>query len=797
MSRFIKHIIKSTKFRWASLIVTIGMFIAFWFCLPEPLFNDPTSTVIDDKAGRLLSAKIADDGQWRFPLNPEVPEKFKTCIVSFEDRYFYSHPGVNIFSLGRALFLNLKEGEIISGGSTLSMQVIRLSRKGKSRTIKEKIIEIVLALRLEMRYSKSEILALYAAHAPFGGNVVGLETASWRYFSRPANQLSWAETATLAVLPNAPSLIYPGKNQQHLFEKRNRLLKKLNNEEILSKIDLELAVAEPIPVKPARLNQRAPHLLTQILKDKPGKRIQTTIDLAMQDEVTDLVNKHQQVYSHNKIYNVAALVVESETGEVKAWVGNATNTEKAHGCEVDMIQARRSTGSILKPVLFAAMLDDGLILPNTLIPDVPTQIGSFMPMNFDKNYAGAVPAQKALYQSLNVPAVKMLQDYGVPRFRNKLMEIGMNSLDKSAEHYGLSLILGGAEVSMFELATIYTSMSRSLNHFYNLSSIYDQYDWRTPHFIFSDTIKPDQHVLEKKGPLSAASIWFTFDAMRKVNRPDELAGWESFASSEKVAWKTGTSFGFRDAWAVGVTPEYVVVVWVGNADGEGRPGLTGVSCAAPVLFDIFNFLPQSGWYGIPYDELSKAAICKESGHRAGQYCEDPDTVLVPISGLKTATCRYHHLIHLDPTGKYQVTDVCYDPAEMIHRSWFVLPPVMEWYFRKNNPLYQQLPPMITQCSPTVNIPMEFVYPGSGNRMYIPVNLAGKSESIILEAAHANEQATIFWHLDDAFLGETIGNHKMEIHPKPGWHNLVIVDNHGNTVRKRIEILNGDLASSRN
>ena len=249
-----RHIIRRSKWYWRLVLTSLPvLFFAFWFCLPEPLFNDPTSTVIVDRQRRLLGAKIADDGQWRFPLKEEVSEQFETCIVQFEDQYFYSHPGINPVSIVRALIQNIRSGEVVSGGSTLSMQVIRLSRKYKSRTVIEKVIEMVLALRLELRYTKHEILALYAAHAPFGGNVVGLEAASWRYYGRPSSQLSWAECATLAVLPNAPSLIYPGKNHQLLLDKRNRLLSKLKEKGLLNNTDYELAIVEPLPDKPVPL----------------------------------------------------------------------------------------------------------------------------------------------------------------------------------------------------------------------------------------------------------------------------------------------------------------------------------------------------------------------------------------------------------------------------------------------------------------------------------------------------------------------------------------------------------------
>jgi penicillin-binding protein 1C len=796
-SVWIYKLLWDRKFWLAILTFALVSAVIFWFCLPEPLFNDPTSTVIEDRNGKLLGAKIADDGQWRFPLQQDVPEKFKTCIIQFEDRYFYHHPGINPVSLGRAAFQNIRSGKIVSGGSTLSMQVIRLSRKGKPRTFLEKAIEMAMALRLEIGYSKSEILALYATHAPFGGNVVGLEAAAWRYYGRPPNELSWAESATLAVLPNAPALIYPGKNHSVLRSKRNRLLEQLKNRGMLTDTDYELALLEPLPGKPLPLEQVSPHLLAHINPTHEGEKTKTTLDYPLQKKITEIVERHHRKLAFNQIYNAAVLVVEVESGEVLAWVGNVSKAGEEHECDVDMVTAPRSTGSILKPILFAAMLDDGLLLPNTLVPDVPTKIGGFNPVNFDRQYAGAVPAQKALYRSLNVPAVKMLQTYGVPRFQNLLTEVGMTTLNKPADHYGLSLILGGAETTMFDLAGMYSSFSRVLSHFYTNSAKYDPVDYRKPNYLQANGKNENRDELENNGKLSAASIWFAYEAMHKVNRPEELTGWNSFTSSDKIAWKTGTSFGFRDAWAVGTNPGHVVVVWVGNADGEGRPGLTGVSCAAPIMFDIFNLLPSSGWFDPPMDEMREAVICRSSGFRAGRYCDHVDTIFIPLKGLNTPSCPYHQQIHLDQGEKYRVTENCCNPGQMKHASWFVLPPVMEWFYRKNNPLYQPLPSFAPGCNESGKDPIEFVYPVDFSKMYVPLNLQGESEAIIIEIAHRDTDAIVYWHLDDIYLGQTVQKHQMEIKPNLGIHTITIVDNMGFRLIREIEILDRDLLAGRN
>ncbi len=440
-------------------VVTFGL-MWYYMALPNDLFRLSYSTVVEDAQGELLSASIAHDGQWRFPQLQSVPEKFKDAIIQFEDKRYYRHPGFDPVSLARALMQNLEEGEIVSGGSTITMQVVRLSRN-RSRTVFEKCIEIILATRVELRYSKDEILALYASHAPFGGNVVGLEAACWRYFQRQPDELSWGEAALLAVLPNAPSLIHPGKNRNALLAKRNRLLEKLHRAGKMDVIELELAKAEALPEKPLPIPRLADHLLSRCIREGLNQqRIRSTIQRGLQTRVQQLVNDHAVRLSGNQIYNAAVVVARVETGEVLVYIGNTPGAPgEDHGQDVDIIVSKRSTGSILKPVLYAAMLDEGKMLPKTLLPDIPTIINGFAPKNFSKDYDGAVPADKALVRSLNVPAVHMLQDYRYEKLYGLLKTMGMTTLSQLPDYYGLSLILGGAEGTLWNVTSLYASMA--------------------------------------------------------------------------------------------------------------------------------------------------------------------------------------------------------------------------------------------------------------------------------------------------------------------------------------------------
>ncbi len=771
------------------------LFTWFWFSLPSKLFNDPTSFVIEDKDGNLLNASIASDGQWRFPYDENVPDKFIKCITTFEDKRFYSHPGVDVLAIARAALKNVRSKEVVQGGSTLTMQVVRLSRHETSRNIWEKIIESVQSVRLECSYSKTQILALYASNAPFGSNVVGLDAASWRYFGRSPEKLSWGEMAALAVLPNAPALVHPGKNRDVLLRKRNALLDKLFANKILDNATCYLSKLEPLPGNPLPLPQVAPHLLQrykQDVKENAGlsSRTKTTIDINLQKNVISILDQHHNVLKGNGINNACALVLDVETGNALAYVGNIYKpADPEMESDVDVIKAPRSPGSALKPVLYASMFSDGMILPNSLIPDIPTQIGGYTPQNFDLGYDGAVPASLALSRSLNIPAVKLLQQYKYQRFYDLLKQLGMTTLNRPADNYGLSLILGGSEVTMWDLAGIYAGMARVLNHQKKNKGLALKEDFHPPnYFIKKDNTKKvasDDAI----NSLDATSTWFTFQAMEEVMRPGEEGLWQEFSSSQRIAWKTGTSFGFRDAWAIGITPKYVVAVWTGNTDGEGRPGLIGVQTSAPVMFDIFRELPSSKWFAKPVNNFSFIPVCRESGYRANVDCPNPDTIMVSKNGYKAPLCPYHKMIHLDAAGSYRVDESCESPANMIHQSWFVLTPAMEWYYKQKNHDYRPLPPFKPGCDlANIGRQMELIYPQQDAKIYVPLEINGSRGKTVFTATHRKPGSKIFWHLDDEFVGTTTNYHQMALSPVPGKHLLTIVDENGERVSRQFEII---------
>lgn len=772
------------------------MLIWFWFSLPNPLFHKPYSGVLLDAQGKLLQAKIASDGQWRFKEVKQVPDKFAKAIVCFEDKRFYKHLGIDFLAMARAIQLNLQARKVVSGGSTISMQVMRLCR-GKQRTFMQKLLETLWAIRLELSYSKQEILTLYANHAPFGGNVVGLETAAWRYFGRSASQLGWGEAAGLAVLPNSPSLVRPDKNKDILLKKRNQLLDQMLEQEIIDAQTCALAKQEMLPQEAKVLPNLAPNLLETLLSGVLGSNqnnniYHTTLDASLQLQVNAIIERHHQMLQSNGINNAAALVMEIESGEVKVYAGNVQHPENPEvESYVDMIPAKRSPGSTLKPLLYAAMLQDGLILPQTLLADIPTQVAGYSPQNFDLQYDGAVPADKALARSLNIPAVRMLQTYRYERFYFLLKQLGIRSLNRGADHYGLSLILGGGENSMWEISGVYASLARMLKHYGRYSGKYDPADLSPPHILVrTEPKKISTHdALNAQSYVSAGAIYKTFEAMQELVRPGEEQLWNQFTSSKRIAWKTGTSFGFRDGWAIGLTPKHLVCVWTGNADGEGRPTLTGIQTAAPILFEIFKLLPNSAWFDMPYDDLQHIPICKESGNNPNSNCTQIDSIYTLRTQHPTPLCSYHQLIHTDKSGQYRVGSDCESPSNMLHQKWFVLPPAMEWYYKASNPNYRTLPPWKVGCEGSSQTnSMEMIYPKRGANIFIPVELDGKKGKCVFEVAHRNRNSKIFWHLDENYLGTTREFHQMSLAPTPGKHLLVLVDEKGERLELAFEII---------
>ncbi len=773
---------KARKIKWiVAAGLAGGLLLAFWFSLPRELFPDPASPVLFSEEGALLGARPAADGQWRFPRGERAPDRFFEALVRYEDRRFRLHPGVDPLAVVRAVATNLRSGTVRSGASTLTMQVVRLSRKGRPRTVLEKLREAVLAVRLEVRSSKREILDMFAAHAPFGGNAVGIDAASWLYFGRSPERLSWAEAAYLAVLPQEPGLIASPEGRARLLAKRDGLLERLRRKGRLSDLEFRLAAAEPMPAGFRPVPREAPHLLDTLAARK-GERspFRSFLGADLQRAVTRTVEEQGARLMARGVRNLAAVVIDNRAAAVVAYVGNVgLDRPGDFGQSVDILQSPRSTGSILKPFLYAAMVQEGGLTPTTLVADTPVRFEGFKPENFDRRFRGAVPARTALAWSLNVPAVRELREFGIPRLQNRLARWGMTTLGRPPDDYGLTLVLGGAEGRLIEIASLYAKMAQL--------ALGAEGGGREVRILRDEADRPS-----RMRDLGEGAAYLALEALTEVNRPDEEGFWRSFSSSKWIAWKTGTSFGLRDAWAVGVTPHYTVGVWAGNADGQGRPELTGLAAAAPVLFDVLGAFDTGGRIGPPPLGLKPVEVCRDSGFLATDLCPR-ETVRVPVESRFDRMCAFHRVVHLDASGRFRVDSRCEPVGRMRNEPWFVLPPALEYYYRVDHPEYRSLPPFRADCAGGAAAEagaqvMSLIYPHPDLSVYVPVDLDGRTGEVVFEAVHRQPDEVVHWHIGDRYVATTRRFHQIAVDPKPGGHVLILVDGAGRRLERWFEVV---------
>jgi penicillin-binding protein 1C len=759
------------KFIYNKIVICITVFIGIFYLLiplPNPLFEDDYSTVILDKDGKILRVFLNKKEQWHFPPNPEleIPQKLKSAVLHYEDRYFYKHLGVNPVSVIRALYQNITSASIVSGASTITMQAARIM-KPKPRSYFNKMIEILQAFKIEIQYSKNDILKLYLDHAPYGGNITGYQAASLRYYQKFPRELTWGEAATLAVLPNAPGLVSPLSNPNALRRKRNRLLKSLCDESIINRETYQLACLEKIPDQSYPIPMYAPHL-TQRLKDQyPNSAvIKTSIDKTLQMQIESLVNDHSVYLKTKGIQNAAALIVENQTGKVRAYIGSQDFFDAAGKGQVDGVRAPRSSGSILKPFLYALSMDEGLILPQTLIKDIPSFYKSFSPVNADEKYNGVVTAKEALTRSLNVPAVRLLNKYGIHSFYYFLIEAGISTLFRRADDYGLPLILGGAEVTLWDMAALYHGLADG-GKFGPIRIIEDK----------KDSEKRTKHLI------SAGASYLSLNMLNELIRPGSEYYWRQYQNQYPLAWKTGTSYGHRDAWAVGVNPQWTIAVWVGNFSGQGNSNLAGSSCAGPLLFDIFNYLPKEPalcWFKCPENDLQKVKICLDTGFIAGDNC--PQTVLTdaPLFMKPMTVCPYHKQIYVTLDEKEQVCSLCWEDGNYKGISRLVYPADVSQFLRQSGQIVESVPPHRASCPGQSDLhPLKIIYPQQYARLWVPRDFDGTLQKVNLRAAHQQKNRIIYWYIDECYKGSSKEKHTLAIELSKGWHKLEIIDESGN------------------
>ncbi|WP_368563697.1 penicillin-binding protein 1C [Pseudoxanthomonas sp. UTMC 1351] len=567
-----------TWLRWSAVAVLLTL-LALDFAFPPPLPKArDTSTLVVARDGTPLRAFADRDGVWRYPATPEnVSPLYLQALLNYEDRWFWKHPGVNPWALLRAGGQWIRRGRIVSGGSTLTMQVARILDR-HSRTPWGKAKQLLRALQLEAHLSKREILTLYLERAPFGGTIEGVEAASWAYLGKPASQLSQAEAALLAVLPQSPSRLRPDRHPDAAQVARDKVLERMARLGVWTEHDVRDARIEPVVARSLQPPMQAALLAERLRQAQPrAARIESTLDPQLQRTLEERVSAYFSMLPERT--SAALLVVDNTSMEARAYVGSAAFGDKARLGHVDMVRAWRSPGSTLKPFLYGLALDDGLIHSESLLIDAPQSFGGYRPGNFDAAFNGPIGAAEALRLSLNVPAVDLLDRVGPTRFSARLANNGLALKYPRGSQPNLSLILGGTGARLEDLVGAFAAFNR------------DGLSGRVRYTVADPAL--DRRLL------SPGAAWIVREMLEANPRPGYGMGTFDIGSRPRVAWKTGTSYGFRDAWAIGGTRRYTVGVWVGRPDGTPLPGQYGAVTALPLMFEVIDSLPRTRGDAVP------------------------------------------------------------------------------------------------------------------------------------------------------------------------------------------------------
>ena len=718
-------------------------------------------SLLDDK-GSLLDVFLSDDEQWHIKVEDEVPENLKKAVLTYEDKNFYNHNGVDILAIIRA-FKNNLIGKKRSGASTITMQVVKLAYP-KKRNYINKFIEIIDAIKIDSKLEKEEILKLYLNNAPYGGNIIGYGTASKMYFKKDPKNLSWAECALLAVLPNSPSAMNVEKNRDKLINKRNNLLDKLFEKGFLNDTQLYLAKKEPLPNEKHKFERVIPHLARRLKNEKNDKVIETTINSDYQVRMQNVVKSYINFTKLEGIKNASLLLIDNKTRDVKAYIGSQDFMDMDNAGQVDGVIAKRSPGSIMKPFLYALSIDEGLIAPESLMQDVPMYFANFNPQNANKKYSGMIEAREALVSSLNIPFVHLLSLYGVNKyyyFLKNILEFDENAPD----NYGLSLILGTKEFTLEDIGSLYAGMANY--------GVYNKLNYT----INNENI--DKYMFSK------GASFLTIDTLKDVVRPGLN---NLYSTKNPISWKTGTSFGKRDAWACGMTPEWTIAVWVGNFSGESNDNLSGVISAGRLLFNAFDEIYNDEYtkdFKEPYDDIIELEVDKTTGYRL-----DPSflsngkiktqRIKYPKSAKALRQSPYYKKVFVDDNG----VEVDSRDENFInsHEEIILNYPleVINYYIRENIDIKELYNNTIKGKS------LKVLYPTPNLKILIPKDI-DKMQKLVVKIANIKNQE-LYWYIDKEFIDKEKTLEK-EIDVGVGEHTLTIVAEDGETTSVKFFVTN--------
>ena len=733
-------------------IITCGIYVRFDAENTEKIFEDRYSVSVLDNNGKIIGVYLNKDEQWHLKSTDKIPEKLKTAVMVFEDKNFYSHNGVDLSAVIRALKDNIFEGRR-TGASTITMQVVKMAQP-KERSYFNKYLEIVHAFKLEKYYKKDEILKMYLNNAPYGGNIVGYKTASYMYFRKSPEELTWSEAALLAVLPNSPGLMNVEKNREKLIEKRNFLLKKLYEKNFINEMQYEISLKEPVPDKRYSFPVLAPHLVRRLVNENKDKKIiKSTIDSEIQKKTEKAVKDYSEFLKLSGINNTAVLIINNKNYEVTAYAGSQDFYDFKNNGQVDGITAKRSPGSLLKPFLYAKVIDEGIAAPQSKIPDVPLYFSNFSPQNANKKHYGMIEMRDALIKSLNIPFVELLKDYGEDKFFYFLKDI-LNFEDRNPERYGLSLILGTKEFTMEEIGILYSGLA-NYGNFKNLKYTKESTE-------------------EERQLLTKGASYLTLTTMRELERP----GMEKFYREKNpVSWKTGTSHGRRDGWAAGITPEWTVVVWTGNFTGEGNPNLTGVYTGGNLLFNILKILPKTEKDFIMPSDLEKIEVDKETGYRL-KYDVSYKEIFYPKDAKPLKASPYYKKIFVNKNGEeIDSRDESFNEREEKYILVYPLE-VVNYFVRENLDVSNIF------SEKTAKKTIKFIYPKNNLKIIVPKDFDGE-KSLIVKIANIKNQE-LYWYVNKEYAGKSREKER-SFNFKKGKYEITVVSESGETAKINFQV----------
>jgi penicillin-binding protein 1C len=749
-------------------VVSLTLIILnFLYPLPS---GKPFSRVIYAEDSTLLSSYLSPDDKWRLMTKTnDVAPELPTAIISKEDKYFYSHPGINPVSIARALFSNVFKLKRVSGASTITMQLARMLEP-KERTYSNKLFQMFRAIQLEWHFSKDQILSRYLSYIPMGGNIEGVKAASYLYFGRPPAKLSLAQNMLLVILLNNPENLRPDRFPNRAEKERNKWLRIFGKRNLFSKVSIDDALDEQINGKRLNFKILAPHFCRYILNNYNSDIIISSLNPAIQSKCETLLYNHIQRLKPRQVTNGAIVVIDNNTMQIKAYCGSADYYDFANQGQVDGASAFRSPGSALKPFLYALAMDKGLITPKRQLLDVPTNINGYVPENYDNQFHAQVSAAYALVQSLNIPAIRLLNEYGSKDFRNWLANSGNFSwISKNKDALGLSVILGGCEVNLKELTQFYTIFA---NDGLLRPLVWDHKNLDTK---------------EGKQLISSSASWLIDDILSNNQRPDIPAYLLDQTELPKVAFKTGTSFGRKDGWAIGVTPRYTIGVWVGNFDGRGAPELSGGEMAVPLLFDLFNSIDSKSnktWFNKP-ENVQVRKICRYSGLPVGGLCklQDDDYYIRHLSSREQ--CTFEKEIFVSKDERIQYCLHCLPNNGWKKKISIVFPAELYLFLSDKNQNLALPPPHNPSCDAVFNDGgPKILYPVEGFDYLIDEDAPTQ---IMFQAASDASVTEHYWFLDGKYFCNSPAGKRLFASLKKGIHTVTCMDNLGRSTDRKVKV----------